>query len=291
MIQTIDELINEIMMSKSFEVHLVVEGDADRRLFASCLSNPKAINIFPAGGGTRVVDVLSGLDAAKLSVPTLGVIDRDYRHPLNLLASLPFIEMTDYRDIECMMFETRAFDSVLGELGSSRKIVAFGGVDKVKTAILAIASDIATLRFYSQSKKLNIDFKEIDLAKFVDKRTLCADRSKMLAHIGNKQNPLKVIRLADFNAALAAVVAAKYCNATYFTGPYLLCCGHDLMNILNFALKSAVGTHQAKELNPDLIETMFRLAYVAHFKMSALCERITRWFSRNTSFNDSQLWT
>ena len=90
--QTMDELITELSMTYSFRMHLIVEGDDDKRFFRSSLRGIDKVNLLCVWGADNVMYVIRQIDqlgpAAQIS-PTLGIIDRDYRVPLGSLLQSP----------------------------------------------------------------------------------------------------------------------------------------------------------------------------------------------------------
>lgn len=64
----------------------------------------------------------------------------------------------------------------------------------------------------------------------------------------------------------------------YFTNEYLLCSGHDLMNMLSYGLRKKWGSN-VQHVNREMLESLFRLAYSEQdFKKTNLYSSMKEWF-------------
>ena len=138
---SVEELITELSMTYSFRMHLLVEGDDDRKFFSAALKGIDKVNVVCCWGADTVSSTIRELDRLRESspfLPTLGIVDRDYRIPLGLLYASPNLFATDLRDLECMMIGSPVFEAVLTEFGSAKKITAFGGPDAVARATISL---------------------------------------------------------------------------------------------------------------------------------------------------------
>ncbi len=104
---SIEEIITELSMTYSFKMHLLLEGDDDRKFFQAALIGKEKVNFVCVWGADSVTELIRRIDAISAQgvfTPTLGVIDRDYRIALGTLHSSPNLLASDLRDMECMMF-------------------------------------------------------------------------------------------------------------------------------------------------------------------------------------------
>lgn len=279
---SVDELITELSMTYSFRMHLLVEGDDDRKFFSAALKGIDKVNVVCCWGADTVSSTIQKIDRLRKSsqfLPTLGIIDRDYRMVLGILYASPNLLTSDLRDIECMMVGSPAFEAVLSEFGSKKKIDAFGGTDSVVRTTINSASHIGKLRFHSQHKGLNVSFQLLDIKKILDRKTLSIDPKALLNHLNARQGA-NGSRMTDNDLAVAdsSCKDAK-CEQKqpYFKHPLLLCRGHDLMEVLAVAFRSTLGSRTAAESSRENIESLFRLSYVAHFRNSQLAISIESW--------------
>ncbi len=279
---TVEELITELTMTYSFSMHLLVEGDDDRKFFRSVLQGANKVNIVCCWGSDTVSASIEEIDKIRQKssfLPTLGVIDRDYRIALGLLPQSPNLLATDMRDLECMMFASPTFETVLLEFGSDTKIQKFGGLPKVAVAAQEAASTVGKVRFLSQAKRLNVSFKDVDLSKILDRKTLTINATDLKKHINARQGSTgRSLTDEEFASADATCAAAK-CDKSqpYFGHPLLLCRGHDLMEILAIACRSVIGSRSATESSRENFESFFRIGYVAHFRNTQLAKAADAW--------------
>lgn len=279
---SVEELITELSMTYSFRMHLLVEGDDDRKFFNAALKGIDKVNVVCCWGADTVSSTIREIDRFRKSsqfLPTLGIIDRDYRMVLGILYASPNLLTSDLRDLECMMIGSPAFEAVLSEFGSAKKIGAFGGTDSVARATINSASHIGKLRFLSQRKGLNVSFQLLDISKILDRKYLSIDPKALLNHLNARQGG-NGSRMSDDDLAKAdsACADAKYGRQEpYFKHPLLLCRGHDLMELLAVAFRSTLGSRSAAESSRENVESLFRLSYVAHFRNSQLATSIESW--------------
>lgn len=283
---TAAELVTELSMTYSCKMHLILEGDDDRKFFQAVLRGREKINMLCAWDADKVIGVIEEVDKLQVNAkfaPTLGVIDRDYRIPLGKLPCSTNIIISDARDFECMMFDSPSLESVFAEFGSSEKITALGGPSNIAGLVREAGALVGSLRFYSQRAGLGVSFKELDLERIIDKKTLSINKEELVRHLNARQRatgaslPNTAINLAK------EVCAAARCNqgCQYFNCNLLLCRGHDLMEILAIGFRSLFGTRSAAESSRKNVESLFRLSYVAHFKATSMAKSLERWLSSN----------
>jgi hypothetical protein len=276
---SIEEIITELSMTYSFQ---------------TALAGKDKVNFICAWGADSVTELIRRVDAiraqGKLS-PTLGVIDRDYRIALGTLHASPNLLVSDFRDIECMMFGSPAFEAVMSEFGSTAKILALGGPASIASLAAGAASEIGKLRFFSQQAGVAASFKKLDISKLVDRKSLTINAESLVLHLNARQgvegNPFP----AGATVAAAAACAAAKCELgnSYFTHQLLLCRGHDLMEVLAIGFRSLFGTRSAAESSRENIETLFRLGYVPHFRSSQLGQSLEAWLKQHSLHPDISL--
>ena len=275
MTPTAEEIANEIHMRcvDTKGPFILVEGSSDV-LFLSCQMTVEIENIVPTFGWERLVDAMIILQGDGL-VNILGIIDLDYR---GIVASteLPAdIVTTDSHDIETMMFSSPAFEKVLMQKSSIKKVRMYpSGSKDVKSKILELGRRIGSLRFYSQIIEEHCSFEDLDIGKFIDRNSLVFSDQKCISHIRGISPKNSCIP----NDMLAKALAESE-NVPEFTDSHRLCCGHDLMEILAIGLKSIWGSYSSREISGNLIEESFRLAYSHEmFCISNLFRQIDDWF-------------
>lgn len=285
--QTVEELITELSMTYSFMMHLIVEGDDDRRFYRSCMSGFDKVNLICGWGADNVVDIIREVDKARVSariLPTLGLIDRDYRIPLGTLWKSQNLIASDARDIECMMFGSPSFETVLAEFGSKNKVACLGGSAQIASMVIASASTVGQIRYHNQQLRNKTTFQKLELSKVVDRRTLAIDPSELIRHLNARQGSSGCALPQDFHerAIDACIKAGCENNQPYFQHELLLCRGHDLMELLAIGFRSLFGSRSAAESSGENVEALFRLNYVAHFRATPMARSIEAWLASNS---------
>jgi hypothetical protein len=285
--QSIEELITELSMTYSFKMHLIVEGDDDRKFFKSSLRGIDKVNLICVWGADNVMHVIREIDklrpAARIS-PTLGIVDRDYRIPLGNLLQSPNLIASDARDLECMMFGSPSFEAVLSEFGSEKKVAALGGLKPIAAAAISAASTVGRIRFHVCHTRSGTSFQQLELSRVVDRKTLTIEPDELVRHLNARQgvsgSPLPATAVAQ--AADSCTKARCEKGQPYFQHDLLLCRGHDLMEILAIGFRSLFGSRSAAESSRENIETLFRLSYIAHFRSTPMANSIEAWLSTNS---------
>lgn len=67
--------------------------------------------------------------------------------------------------------------------------------------------------------------------------------------------------------------------------PWQVCCGHDLVEILSFGLRKAIGSAKASDIEPNSLERSLRLAYEkTYFYKIQMYLSICSWENNNQPF-------
>lgn len=285
--QSIDELITELSMTYSFKMHLILEGDDDRKFFRASLKGVDKVNVLCVWGADIVMHIIQEIDKIRPTTrisPTLGIVDRDYRIPLGTLLQSPNLIASDARDFECMMFASPSFDAVLAEFGSGKKIDAFGGCTSIAAAAIASAKTVGKIRYHTNKLRSATTFQQLDLPKIVNSKTLVINPEELINHLNARQgvNGFPLSNNAIENANEACTRAICNIGQPYFKHDLLLCRGHDLMEILAIGFRSLIGTRTARESSRENVEALFRLNYVAYFKSTQMAKTIDSWLVSNS---------
>jgi hypothetical protein len=282
----IEEIITELSMTYSFRMHLLLEGSDDKKFFQAALMGVENVNLLCAWGADNVTELIRRIDQIRDKsgfAPALGIIDRDYRIPLGAWFQSDNLLCTDRRDLECMMFDSPSFHTVLMELGSEQKLRRIGGTSVVYSLVSGAARLIGALRFHSQRGKMGVSFRNLDINRLIDKKSLTIGEAELVGHLNNRQGVTGCVLPADSLERAFEACNEALCNKgnPYFVHELLLCRGHDLMEILAVGFRSLIGSRSATESSREIIESMFRLSYLAHFKSTELARSIEEWLIRN----------
>ncbi len=274
------EYVNEAAMSTSFSAHLIVEGNSDYRLVTEALKGNSKVNVIVVGTSDYVVSTILEFErlSATLKFKMLGLIDQDYRIPLRKLPTTPLLVLTELRDIECMMWQSAAYDRVVKELSSPTKLSKRGDTTgSIKKQIVDIARRIGEIRFCSQKHQWNLTFRHLDCSKFVDKKTFVFSEDSFVAHINGPQTGKRLSK-SDLPSAHNTAV-----NEPHFSNDLLLCRGHDLMALLALGMARVWGSGSLRSLSADLVERMFRSSYVDMFRSTATFKKLDDWITQSVA--------
>jgi len=258
--QTKSEIVTEIIMSRDTNPWLVVEGDSDERLLRT-RDFPLPLKIVIGYGWEGVRDILVeyGKEKEKTSSKLFGLVDRDYRDHLNCQLSLDGLVLTDFRDVENMLFNSSALARVISEYASINKIPKNQlnelDIESIRNCIYATAIELGKLRIYCEVNNLNISFKTINHIKFICERKLSINIDTLLSHLGGKNPGKKQLAQEDWNNAQALSWTNDQLNL-----PQFIANGHDVMALLCVAFRRMWGSKRA-EVSPEKIEGIFRIGY------------------------------
>ena len=277
---TADDVANGIRMARAqfSGTFLIVEGQtADLRVYKRLIDS-KRVQVTPAHNKDNALAALKILEEADFT-GVVAIIDADFWRLEGLCPTSPNQFITDTHDLETMLLESSSFDKLLDEFGSEQKITNFTANNKmnVRQTLLAAACPIGYLRWASQRNNLSLKFEEIVFSGFLDRNTLHVDISELIREVRNKSgrhdlgdNYLqgKIDELAD----------SKH-------NSWDICCGHDLVCILSFGLRSILGSNNTNKVEPEALERLLRTGYEsAYFLSTQLYHSLRGWETSNPPF-------
>lgn len=255
---TPSEVVTEIIMSRDGRPWLAVEGDSDERLLRS-RTYPARPKIVIGQGWEGVRDIIIEFYKENSDAIVIGLIDRDYRDHIGHQVQHEKIIISDFRDIENMLFNSSALARVIAEYGSDNKTpkTAQGEIDSnlVRDKVYATATQLGKFRIFCHLNFSRLSFKKIDHKKFICDKTLTLDCNSLLQHLSGK-NPGMLVPTADqWTKAQAMVWPTEHLNSPQFVAN-----GHDVMAIVCIALRKIWGTN-GNDVDRELIEGAFRIGY------------------------------
>ena len=255
-------------------VFLIVEGETDARLYGEKFTDPSGCKTQAAGNKQKAIAVLQILDQVTFT-GALAIVDADFAALENAQPDSTNLFFTDWHDLDCMIFDSPAFDYILAEFVSEEKIRLLG--KDIKQALVQAALPVGCLRWASLKNGWSLKFEGLDFKKFLDNKTLAVDRNKLVTTARN-HSQCQHLPEADLRQSIATILAQKH-------PPLHLCCGHDLIAVLSFSMLKTIGTYNANEVRPEVMERSLRLAYeFAHFVETALYRQICVWEQANPPY-------
>lgn len=274
------DIANEIRMTRSQHAgcFLIVEGEVtDLRVYRRFVDS-RSCHIVPAYGKENALAVLQilGNDAF---AGVLAIVDADFWRLDGVKPESPNLFITDAHDLEAMMLNSPALDKLLAELGSPDKLEKFaqdrGG--SLRQELLEIGRPLGYLRWISDRQNLSLKFEGIVFSRFVDRTTFTLDVTGMVRMVKNKSGRHD-LEDKDLRSRIAQVMNPNH-------DPWDVCCGHDLICILSLGLRKVLGSKDAHEAKPELLEMVLRVAYeVTYFSGTQLFQSLRAWEADNQPF-------
>jgi len=277
-----DGIANQIILTRSYPGNaslsfLIVEGDTDRKFYARFIDKSRCqiSNAFNKSNALRVASILGAVSFPGFLV----VVDADFDKLDGKLTTDRNVLFTDTHDLETMIIQSPALEKVLSEMGSEEKIrhiTQHTGKD-IRTLLLTCGTPIGYLRWISQQESLSLKFENLDIASFIQRGTLALNVSALIGSVKNKSQRL------DIPPQYLEASIQRIQNETH--DPWHICCGHDLVHILSYALRGTIGSHDAHTVKPDMLETSLRLAFESiYFFKTKLYASIQQWEQENVPF-------
>ncbi len=276
---SVDRDTNAIRMRRSTfsGTFLLVEGSSDKSLYERFVDRTTCVLVVISGKPSskyRVIEVLGALQKPVFH-GILAIVDADFDRLQGFLDDNPNLFRTDLHDLETMLINSPALDKVIAEFGSEDKITGFG--KDIRTVILEDGVIIGCLRWISKMDGLNLTFDGIKFSNFIDDKTLRIDQSKLIQEVKNQSQAHSL----DDKDLQKKMISQKDNNHD----PRQVCCGHDLVEILSLGFRKAIGTSQASDVKPNILERSLRLAYEeVYFCETELYLSIRSWESNNQPF-------
>lgn len=288
------DIANEIMMQRATGTHsgifLLVEGRSDKLFYRRLVDVEKCeivVVSVPTDGSDRdnnsgnyggaknlTLRVLEILEASN-TPGILAVVDSDFWQLENAVPSSQNLLVTDTHDLETLIMKSPALEKVIAEFASEEKIAKFNR--DIKETLLAAGMPVGYLRWISLQEDLGLSFQNLSFNKFISSDKLTLDEIKLVKEVKNKsQKPA-----LDDNLIREKLKSLKNRN----DDPWLVCCGHDLVEALSLGLRKTWGSNDSKEVKPELLEKCLRLACEAsYFYQTELSKSVQRWEENNPPY-------
>lgn len=274
-LQTTDDIANDIRMQRHIwqGSYLLVEG-RDDKLFMEPYIDRDSCRTQVVQGKEIVCEVLNKLNRGGVT-GVLGLIDADLDRIRPPDESRSNVIMPEHHDLETMLLSSRALDRVLAEFASQTKMADFS--DNTLDALLERALPLACLRLASAERGLNLRFNKLRYSYWVEKESLEVNIDKMIIDVRNKSSRHD-LSVQELRYALDEVRSMGHSQLE-------ICNGHDLIEILAFALRTKLGSNSSKAVDANILRRSLRLAYSEHeFISSPLHRQVRSWEEQSQGF-------
>ena len=247
------DVANTVMMlATAFDGTIaVVEGVTDRRLYGKFFDKDKVETVI-AHSKSNVRNTIRETYKERKFRRVVGIIDADLDRLTGKAHHAPLF-LTDTRDSEGMMLNSKAFDDILDEYGDRDRMDRFtDSHGSIKKAIMSAAYPIGLLMYLSDIKGLGFSFKDIDYDYFIDRKSLKCDVRRMIETIMSRSRAARHVSVK--NVYQMILTEEEHDKKD-------VCRGHDLMAVMAIGLKYIFGANNSRNLNDDILSGSFRLAY------------------------------
>ena len=241
---------------------VLVEGETDQKLFAKLIDGINTRVEMVHGGGVeplrRTMSVL-----IQETKQVIGIRDADFLHLDQQQETINFLFLTDVHDAEMMILSCdAAFKSVVAEYLASSLTDFY----LLRKKILESIAFLGVIRWINNSESLELNFKGLSLAAFIDPIKLILDKQGCIQEIENRSpNKKRAVQEQEIDAKLVGIL--DYYN---------LCNGHDFEKAL--ALHITKKTIGKKGINDEDIGKSLRIAFRRQdFEATELYASLKQW--------------
>lgn len=260
---------------------LLLEGSTDKKFYERFTDRLKCKLTVVSGKPSSkiiVIQVLEILDRDNFQ-GVLGIADADFDRLEQTPERSSNLILTDTHDLETLIIQSPALNKVIAEFGSEEKIKAFNR--DIRITLIEASLSIGYLRWVSQLDKLNLTFEDIEFKKFINDKTLKPTEIDLIITIQNKsQNKPQylAVKSEDLQQRVNNIKSSNH-------DLWQVCCGHDLVEVLSLSLQKAIGTYNANEVKPEVLERNLRLAYEeAYFLNTQIYTSVVAWENCNQQY-------
>lgn len=271
-----DYIVEAGMLRASGKLAVVfVEGDSDRRLYSALFKRDVAV--IPANNFSNVEEIIDAYTSnPNNALPKIvGIVDRDYRVAAGEVKPNNDLICTEFRDIECEMVDSVAFDNVIDEFSSQKLRSAWPTPTLFKKIVLDAASEVGKIRLYNHATKSNIDFKGINYSKIQDFTTHKLSGDELIKQLRGAQ------KSGGKCPANFGVVSKFVANKKFFKhqSSLRLSRGHDVFEIVAFYLKKGYG-RKGLEIDAEMLESSLRIGFKPIIRSSPTVKKVIAWFNQ-----------
>lgn len=280
--------VNAARMDADFNgVYLYVEGVSDESFWKKFVDRD-LVHICVCDGCENVIATIEHHQKQNVK-KYLGVIDRDFRDILDRIPNNPNIVVTDYHDIEMLMYFSDAFRNVIVSIDKHNKLEEFEKKHgRILDKVLELTDRIGYVKLASKLKGDVLEFRreknyELVVPKYegmIDKDGKYIDDSKLarIINVFSSQNS-SLTRIDDSEIVNMIINGSK--NEI---DSAILSNGHDVSYLMPHVLRKKCKFSNSK-IDSSMIDSLLMAAYsMEMFRSSKLYKAISMW-SASTGVN------
>lgn len=224
-----DIIATEVVMMRATTPagFLLVEGATDLTFWRSRVE-PDRSELIDAEGKNNLLGAVTILDREHFA-GVLGVVDDDRDSLDGRRPTSPNVAVTDTADLECLLLRSPAWHRLLAEFGDPGKLKQFGAsVGDPRDALLARGLVFGRLRWWVQREGRSVPADAFGPHRFIDASTWTVREEALYDSVA----AALVLPSATLRAGVAALPPVD---------PWLVCRGHDLIDLLFLGLQYVLG--------------------------------------------------
>lgn len=275
-------IANAIRMLRNAEPDksaMIVEGDSDSRFYKKLVDKNACElhhTVNTQNAKDEVIRALKLLESGRSPLAgVFAVVDADFMRIENVAMPSTNLFLTDGHDLECMLLKSKALEELLGQFASTKKLEDYiKAHGPIREALLGACKPLGLLRLYNHQQGLNLRFKNLEYKKFIDSKTLKVDTKELV----------RLIQARSMKPNLEKSLKALL-KAPSSLDAWQICQGHDLTNVLAFALSITIGTNNRGSVDSEIVEKVLRVGYQPDwFKNTTLYKQMIQWEESQTDF-------
>lgn len=247
-------------------VFVLLEGDSDVRFYRKIFrQNACKIEEVP-GGKMQLEAILSELNTVFTLI--IGIRDADFLHLEAKSSPLSNLFLTDYHDLEILLFNSdTAFSAVIHEFVPIKNQEKHANL---KVKLLNTLTFLSYLRWYNERNNGELNFKGLNLGDIFDVKDLTIDTTLLLGKIQNL-SPNITINNEVISTEIDAIKRENH-DVLQLTN------GHDLMKII----AAYFSSFNKKGISDKDVEMHLRIAFsLEDFKNTQLYKNTYDWAAIN----------
>lgn len=270
---------------------IIVEGNADQ-LFCTTVFDISKCLVITAHGKDNVIQTVQILITTD-TPGVLGIVDDDFDTLEGRNRRNAHLAVTDTHDIETLLFISSSLDKLLNTLLlPEKRIFLVDFSEEVRTKLIELASPIGFVRWFFQRENLCLDFRNVSLRAYIDKRKLTFDLDAYVEGILSR-NADCLLTKSDIQNRIIGLMKEN-------PNPWLLCRGHDLILIFILILPRLLSPYaplskpesdcyfsQIQQKIPNenrFIEQLIMCYEQEEFRKTNIYKYVTAWEIRNPSY-------
>lgn len=280
--------VNAARMDKDFDgIYFYVEGVSDESFWKKFI-NRDVVRICVCDGCENVISTIENHQKQNVK-KYLGVIDRDFRDILGTIPDNHDIVVTDFHDIEMMMYLSDAFRNVIVAIDKNNKLEEYEKKNgSILNHVLELTDRIGHVKLVSKLKGNILEFRrEKDYELVVPKYEGMIDKEGK--YISDFQLARLINVFSSQNRSLTRIDDSEIVNMLNENiegkiGSAILSNGHDVSYLMPYVLRRKCKINKSG-LDSSMIDSLIMAAYSKEMFHSSMLYKAIELWSKSTGLD------